>query len=87
MREIGCVDDDEHIGAFSDDGARRFRDTAQQKRQTTDDGKDTHDRNVVNVEQAAQALLLHGRAADAEELDLVCARAQRLHQPEAELIA
>jgi hypothetical protein len=87
MGEIRTVNDDENVGLRGAHRGDRLVHAAKQTRQTPDDRKEAHDREIVERDEAVEALGSHGRSSDAEKFGLGSQTAQRSHQSGAELIA
>ena len=89
MGEIGAVDDDEDVGIGRHDGFHGLPNSMKNRRQAIDDGRETHDGDILQPEQARQPLLRHRMAADTAEPQALRAvpRLERPHQLGPELIA
>ncbi|MCY1215477.1 hypothetical protein D9M72_273240 [compost metagenome] len=85
--EVRCVDADEDVGAFVDQGLDQPLAPTQQLRKATEHLHQAHDRQALHGEIGLQPFGLHARAANADELDVGMARLERLHQGRAEDIA
>jgi hypothetical protein len=70
MGEIRTIDDQQGIGARSNNGIRRLADAQNQLWQTREHLREAHDRKFGIIEQRFQAFALKTVAANADKLDI-----------------